>query len=49
MSDVSSHSLESVCATGIDPLLSPQLVNDLTRYDSCVRTVDVPLYIDTLI
>ena len=49
VSDVLSHSQESVCATGIDPSLSPQQVDDLTGYDSCVCTVDVPSYTDTLI
>ena len=49
MSDVSSHSLDSVCTTDIDPSLSPQQADDLTGCDSCVRTVAVPLYIDTLI
>ena len=49
MSNVSSHSLDSICTTDIDPSLSPQQADDLTGYDSCVHTVDIPLYIDTLI
>ena len=49
VSDILSHSLDSVCTIDIDPLLYPQQADDFTGYDSCVRTVDVPLYIDTFI